>query len=394
VAFAKSSSLSSELERLAPTGPDQRWVGYISNPVNYSTGGPQSFTATASFSLVQGSDGASFPRPLRHRAVAGSRISQGNLAPTRPVTCGQTDLTAVSADSSTVCANSPPAGTIATDDAFKTRDAGVLASSARATAAPKSLAALPFTIRYSGAGGDDAPRLSLSASTTLREPHGHRARGPPGVPDPRGAGDPQPAQPGRGRHPHGPAPGAISGADVRITAATAKARPSGFLQIRGTATRALALNLQIKRRGRAESQGPPAARPGRHLPLDQGPRGVVPQARRDPRGLPAAGHLRHRGRAAHRRRDRPPRRTARVKLPAPANFRFAAGALPARGPAFRPSIQWFRNGKAIGLETRPRRRSLSAFLRLRDRRPLPTGRYRAVLKTGREVVAVAEVRIG
>jgi hypothetical protein len=84
-----------------------------------------------------------------------------------------------------------------------------------------------------------------------------------------------------------------------------------------------------------------------------------------------------------------------VKLPAPANFRVAAGALPARGPAFRPSIQWFRNGKAIGrLETRPRRRSLSAFLRLRDRRPLPTGRYRAVLKTGREVVAVAEVRIG
>jgi hypothetical protein len=84
------------------------------------------------------------------------------------VTCGQTDLTAVSADSSTVCANSPPAATIATDDAFKTRDAGVLASLARATAAPKSLAALPFTIRYSGAGGDDAPRLSLSASTRPR----------------------------------------------------------------------------------------------------------------------------------------------------------------------------------------------------------------------------------
>jgi hypothetical protein len=78
-----------------------------------------------------------------------------------------------------------------------------------------------------------------------------------------------------------------------------------------------------------------------------------------------------------------------------ANFRFAPGALPARGPSWRPSIRWFRNGRTIGrLENRWRRRSISAFVRLGDRAPLPPGRYRAVLRSGRTVVAVATARVG
>jgi len=468
VAFSQDPGFTAELERLAPAGPGRRWVGYLSNPLSYTAnGGPQRFTATARFTLLQGPDGAPFPRPFHYRVVAGSRISQGNLSPARPVVCGSA-LDAASADNSTVCANSPPAGEIGADLAVQTRDAGVLAGAAQSSAAPGALAALPFTIAYSGAGGVAAPRLSLSASTTLP---GATVTATPNVVIPPADGSvralvtvevPGGAPPGRYEvRLTATAPPAFTffpiillqagqgslsrvgvgsitvlspdqvadAGEVTISRATAvtrfrRSRSRGFIQVRGTSTRAARLNVLVRRRGRVGSLGrSPAVRnalfrsrrvragrfrmrirvasgfvPGRYrvtvapvtgagIALPQRTASVRLRAPRAGVVDSAFASIRKGGRSIRRVTTRP-----RALF---ANFRFAPGALPARGRRWRPSIRWFRNGRAIGrLEHRSRRRSMSAFVRRRSRAPLPPGRYRAVLRSGRTVVAVADVRVG
>ncbi|HET6690287.1 MAG TPA: hypothetical protein VFG74_05430 [Miltoncostaeaceae bacterium] len=472
VSFSQSATFTAELERLSPAGPGRRWVGYVSNPLSYTSGsGPQRFTASARFTLRQGPDGTPFGRPFRYRVVAGSRVSQGSFPPSRPVTCGAGSLDEASADSSTICANSPPVSALGSDLTFATRDAGVLADQAKAVAAPGSLAAIPFIVAYSGAGGDEAPRLSLSASTTLP---GATPTPTPNVLVPAADGSssalvtvnvPTGAKPGayevrltatapsvfrflpivvslqqdtgnpRSRTGVGtltvPTPSELARAgDVTIRDARAvvrfrRSRSRGFIQVRGTASGgARRLNVLVQRRGLVRSLGrTPTVRASafRSLP-------VRPGAFRKRIRIPA-GFLpgRYTVSLAPVTADQValPQRRATVLVPAPregvvdsafvsasrrgpsvrrfttrprtlfANFRLAPGALPAKGRANRLTIRWFRNGKTIGrLEPRPRKRSLSAFVRLRNRAPVPRGRYRAVLRSGRTVVAVTTVRVG
>lgn len=470
VSFSQSASLSAELERLAPAGPGRRWVGYLSDALSYTAGaGPQAFTASPRLTLRQGPDGSPFRRPLRYQVVVGSRVSDGGLAPSRPVACGASALDAASPDSSTICVNSPSVASLGTDLTFATRDAGVLAGQARAVAAPGALAALPFTVAYSGAGGDQAPRLSLAASTTLP---GATATATPDVVIPPADGDvsalvtvavPPGAAPGayevrltataptifrflpvvislehattpRTRTGVGvltvPSPSELAGLgsvtlrDARAAVRFRRSRPRGFLQIRGTASGAARLNVLVQRRGAVRSLGrtpsvraalfrslsvragafrrrirlPAGFLPGRYLvslapvTLDQValPRRTAGVRLRAPReGVVDSAFV------SARRNGPSVRRFAKRPRILFANFRFAPGALPARGRATRPTIRWFRNGKPIGrLERRPRKRSLSAFVRLRSRAPVPAGRYRAVLRAGRAVVAVTTVRVG
>jgi hypothetical protein len=470
VSFSRSPTFDAELERLSPAGSGRRWAGYLSAPVNFTAGaGPQRFTATARFTLRQGADGAPFTTPFGYRVVAGSRVVGPSRPPNRDVACGASALDAGAADASSVCVNSPPLAALASDLTVATRDAGVLATGAVATAAPGALAALPFTVAYSGAGGDEAPRLSLSAATTL--PGATVSAAPDAlIPPANGSSSaivtvqvPPGAAPGdyevrltataplvfrflpiiveaaQAPNPRSrvgvatirvPAPAEVAAAgDVRITAARAsvrfrRSRARGFVEIRGRSSAAGRLNVLVQRRGAVGSRGrTPSVRrslfrstrvragtfraripvaagfvPGRYrvnvapVTLDQ----VALPQRTTTVTLPrpregvvdsAFVSLRRGGPSARRFRTRP-----RIIF---ANFRFAPGALPRRGRASRPAIQWFRNGRAIGrLAPRPRKRSLSAFVRLRNRARLPAGRYRAVLRSGRAVVAVATVRVG
>lgn len=469
VRFAVSPSLTAELERLAPAGAGRRWVGYLSDPISYTAGsGPQAFTATAPFTLLQGPDGSPFPRPFRYQVVVGSRLSQGTLAPGRPVVCGPAALDAVSPDSSTICANSPPAATIAGDGSFATRDAGVLADAASATAAPGALAAMPFTIAYSGAGGDMAPRLSLAASTTLP---GASASATPNLVIPPADGRvsalvtvnvPASAPPGRyevrlvataprifrflpiikllnaetgtrSRTGVGtlvvPTPAELQGAGgvtiAKVTAAARfrRSRPRGVIVARGRATARTRLNILVRRAGAVSSLGRSPAvrrslfrattvRGGAFRTRIRIPAGFLPgRYRVSVAPVTAAGVALPQTSAATRirapregvvdsafvsgnRKGRSIRRFTTRPRTMFANFRFAPGALPARGTAFRLTVRWSHNGRAIGrLLPRKRRRSVAAFLRLRNHAPLPPGRYRAVLKAGRTVVAVATVGV-
>jgi hypothetical protein len=479
VSFAKNASFTAELERLSPAGAGRRWVGYLSNPVNYNSGGgAQSFRAVARFTLMQAPDGGPFVRPFRYRAVAGARRNDPE-SPARAVVCGQASLDHGSQDETTICANSPALADLGSDLQFASRDAGVLAEGAHATALPGALAAVPFTVKYSGAGGDEAPRLTLTASTTLP---GAKATATPNVAIPPADGSvkalvtvevPAGAAPGdyavrlvatpplllklpgaiigtailqdtnpRSRAGVGaitvqppPAGGGgggpvAGGASVTLSKTTAAVRfrrstPRGAVVIRGKSSKASHLNILIQRRGKVASDGrlPPVTTSlfrtrkvaaGAFRARIRIPAGFVPGA--------------YRVRVAPLTVDGValPQRIATVRLPAPpegvvdsayvsakkgagppvrrfetppttifANFRFVPGALPRKGPKLGATIQWSRNGRPI-VEPVPRRRrrALSSFVRLQGAVPLPPGHYRAVLKVGPTIVAVASTRIG
>ena len=163
LAFAQSPGYTAELERLAPTDASQKWVGYITGVVNYTTTGVQRAIVQPRFALDRGADGSPFPGPYPHRPVVGFRLVSASLPAERPVTCGAA-LNADSGDSS-ICVDDPALAAVATDFQRDTRDLGVLA--AGPVSAPRgSLATVPFTLRYAGPAGT-AANFSLAATTTL-----------------------------------------------------------------------------------------------------------------------------------------------------------------------------------------------------------------------------------
>lgn len=169
IGFSDSPSYAAELQRLSPAPAGRKWVGYLSAVTNYSdaAGSQQSFPVTLSLTLGQGTDGSPFVGPLAPTIVLGGRQVTAALLGTRPVVCldptGNLTKPFVETSSPLTFAT---CGDATAAPSTTTRDLGILAAGANASAAPGSLASIPFTLRYAGTATSGA-NFNLTATSTL-----------------------------------------------------------------------------------------------------------------------------------------------------------------------------------------------------------------------------------
>ena len=164
--FTSNPGYASELQRLSPAPPGQRWIGYVSTAFDYDVdpdaAASHRITVSPEFSLPRGADGSPFQGPFQWRQVAGARISDDPGEAARAVNC-DTDLDGLFDD--TICADAPSPGTLASSASESTRDLGILAGSAVTTGAGIS-PSVPFIAKYAGSATLNA-NFSLEASTTV-----------------------------------------------------------------------------------------------------------------------------------------------------------------------------------------------------------------------------------
>jgi hypothetical protein len=159
VTLVASPGYTAELQRLAPAAAGQRWAGYISPTLTYSTtSSPRSLTLKLVYKLRQGADGSPFKGPVNSSIAVGSRLVTPTAPESRPVTCGSA-LATVNTQDTTIC-NDGGGGF-----GIGTRDLGVLAAASR-TAVQGGLATFTFPLRYAGVASPQA-NFALTASSTL-----------------------------------------------------------------------------------------------------------------------------------------------------------------------------------------------------------------------------------
>jgi hypothetical protein len=158
----------SAIQAALPPPPGTQWVGYLSDPYDFSDGADnvpaQSSQVVVDLSLPPTADGGPFVGPLQVRPVVGARqVLPGTLAADRPVDCGTSPFT--SSDDLTVCVDSPaPVVISGAPYNAQTRDFGIVAGNATASAG--QTVSLPFGVR--GAGALPAGlTVALTATTTL-----------------------------------------------------------------------------------------------------------------------------------------------------------------------------------------------------------------------------------
>jgi RTX calcium-binding nonapeptide repeat (4 copies) len=170
LSFVRDSSYGTELERLLPTGDDQKWVGYRTAGLNSAPSSP-TFTVSPTFTLRQGPDGEPFAGPFAYRAVSGARVTPGNQ--NTPVDCGANP--AGNDASKTTCVDSPAISDLATNLEQSTQDLGILDDTAKGRAARGKPGPVLFRAVY--LGKSPAPTFSLKASTDIQ---GAEAKARPG----------------------------------------------------------------------------------------------------------------------------------------------------------------------------------------------------------------------
>jgi len=161
LSFTRDPSYADELQRLAPAGRNQKWVGYRSaataaNPLN------PSFTVSPTFSLKQGQDGTPFQGPFAYRVVVGARGVPGNT--NQPVACGSSLFG--SSDTRTVCVDSPAPSELGVNLIQPTQDIGIVSDATARKADRGDTTPLSFKLLYAGKAGSP-PLVSLRASTNI-----------------------------------------------------------------------------------------------------------------------------------------------------------------------------------------------------------------------------------
>lgn len=158
--FNSDPSYASELERLAPTGPNQQWVGYRTANIASTPSSP-TFTVSPTFDRPEPENGAPLG-PFDYRVVTGARQTP-SPNPDVPVACGSS-LTDTS--NASICVDSPQVSDVATNLEQPNRDLGVLDDSVPVQVNQGDVARLPFLLAYFGDGAN-APTFTLSASTDV-----------------------------------------------------------------------------------------------------------------------------------------------------------------------------------------------------------------------------------
>jgi hypothetical protein len=164
--FTRDANYESQLAELVPPGEGQTWVGYLSGPYTYAAGAngtpAREISIVADLGLPRSGDGAPYVGALPVVPIAGGRLVSDTYPATRQVACASPPY-GVSTDN-TVCIDSPSLGAIGSAYNFPTRDFGIVAGNATASAG--QTVSLPFGVR--GAGALPAGlTATLSAATAL-----------------------------------------------------------------------------------------------------------------------------------------------------------------------------------------------------------------------------------
>jgi hypothetical protein len=165
--FTRDASYASELTRLAAPPAGEQWVGYGSTVFTYTPGTtPQSGTLSARFTPPR-TAGVPYAGPFNFRMVAGTRAIDATHPITTDVACGDSvsGFNSNGSDGQTVCIDSPAPDVFPTDNAISTRDLAV-APGAPSAAPPGGIAAVPFSLKYTGTASVSAI-FGLTATTTL-----------------------------------------------------------------------------------------------------------------------------------------------------------------------------------------------------------------------------------
>jgi hypothetical protein len=167
VTFTSNPSYAAEVQRFFPAEPGARWLGFISQPIDYATnGGPQSFALRVPYGLQRGADGGPFSGPLKGAFLVGARSVSPAGPATRPVACGDSPALhdelppPQSGDDVWIICVDYSAGFTAA-----TRDLGVL-DGATASGPAGDVETLPFRVRFAGIA-TAAADFRLSATTEL-----------------------------------------------------------------------------------------------------------------------------------------------------------------------------------------------------------------------------------
>jgi hemolysin type calcium-binding protein len=160
LAFNRDPSYGAELERLAPTGSDQKWVGYRTAGLGATPSSP-TFTVGPTFTLKQGPDGAPFAGPFAYRTVSGARVTPNN--PNAPVDCGS-DLRG-NDPSKTTCVDSPAISDLGSNLQQPTQDLGILDDPAAQRASRGDTEPVQFRVMF--AGRAPVPNFDLRAATDV-----------------------------------------------------------------------------------------------------------------------------------------------------------------------------------------------------------------------------------
>lgn len=160
VTFARSSSLVSQLESLIPSGPGEKWVGYIADPVFAPQGDDTLMTLTPTF-VPPNPD----PTTFTYRTVVGAREVDGSHLSTAAVDCGA-DALGVNSSAQTQCISNPGSlSTVNSDEQVQTNDLQLLAGSPPSVY-PGDTASVPFDLKLLGPASPLAS-FALGAATGL-----------------------------------------------------------------------------------------------------------------------------------------------------------------------------------------------------------------------------------
>jgi hypothetical protein len=167
--FRKSSSYTSEVQRLQPAPAGQEWVGYVSDPFSIAVSpNPTVGTVGPVFGLPRPADGSPFAGPFTYRTIAGGRETNLTDAGTRPVVCAVSDITAsISATGGalTECMSSPTLPDLATSLSVPVSDLALIPTGTPSVY-PGDTASVPFDAKAVGAAAGGTA-YALSVASTL-----------------------------------------------------------------------------------------------------------------------------------------------------------------------------------------------------------------------------------
>lgn len=165
LALTESASYTAQLELLKPAGGGRKWLGFLSEPIDYQPAGPseQAITLAIYFSLPATATADPFAGPFNYRTVVGYREVTPSLPADRPVQCGEPVVQ--TGPATTNCVSDPDAASLDTDLGIQTRDLKI-SGNGPVTVQRGQTASLTFSLRFAGEADPDA-NFALSAGTTL-----------------------------------------------------------------------------------------------------------------------------------------------------------------------------------------------------------------------------------
>jgi hypothetical protein len=168
VTFSRSTSYTSQLEALLPSGPSEEWFGYIANPVFAPAGNHTLLTVNPQFTPPNPD-----PTTFSYRTVVGARHLDSTHHVGDVVDCDGNAF-AGSLSTLTQCITDPPsAGQVNTDQQLQTNELQLSAGSPPSVY-PGDTATVPFDLKLLGPASPLAS-FALSAATAL--PGGSAAPG-------------------------------------------------------------------------------------------------------------------------------------------------------------------------------------------------------------------------